>query len=149
MVAAASPELGERLAAAALVSPARTFPGQPGHLRRPWGPGWALVGDAGSWKDPITAHGLTDALRDAELLTRAVVRAEARGAADRYAEYERTRDLLTLPMLRAGDEIAAMAWDDARIAVLLRSLNAAMNEELETILAFDRPQPLAPTAGVA
>ena len=34
----------------------------------PAGPGWALVGDAGYFKDPITAHGITDALRDAELL---------------------------------------------------------------------------------
>ena len=32
------------------------------------GPGWALVGDAGYFKDPITTHGITDALRDAELL---------------------------------------------------------------------------------
>ena len=39
----------------------------PGYLRRSYGPGWALVGDAGYWKDPISAHGLTDALRDAEL----------------------------------------------------------------------------------
>ena len=38
------------------------------------GPGWALVGDAGSFKDPLTAHGITDALRDAELLARAARR---------------------------------------------------------------------------
>ena len=49
------------------------FGGPPGYLRRPWGPGWALVGDAGYWKDPISAHGLTDALRDAELLARAII----------------------------------------------------------------------------
>ena len=51
----------------------RSFAGHPGYLRRAWGPGWALVGDAGYWKDPISAHGLTDAFRDAELLARAVV----------------------------------------------------------------------------
>ena len=60
----------------------RTFAGRPGYIRRPWGPGWALVGDAGYWKDPISAHGLTDALRDAELLARG----HRRGAAGRPPE---------------------------------------------------------------
>jgi 2-polyprenyl-6-methoxyphenol hydroxylase-like FAD-dependent oxidoreductase len=32
------------------------------------GAGWALLGDAGHHKDPITAQGMTDALLDAELL---------------------------------------------------------------------------------
>ena len=54
----------------------RVFAGRrPGLLRRASGPGWALVGDAGYVKDPITAHGLTDALRDAELLGRAIIAA--------------------------------------------------------------------------
>jgi flavin-dependent dehydrogenase len=51
----------------------RAFAGAPGFMRRPFGPGWALVGDAGYFKDPLTAHGITDALRDAELLARAVL----------------------------------------------------------------------------
>ena len=55
------------------VSRFRTFPGQRGFLRRAHGPGWALVGDAGSFKDPSTAHGITDALRDAELLVRVLL----------------------------------------------------------------------------
>jgi flavin-dependent dehydrogenase len=41
--------------------------------RRPWGPGWALVGDAGLHKDPYMALGVRDAFRDAELLTDAIV----------------------------------------------------------------------------
>lgn len=41
-------------------------------FRRPWGPGWALVGDAGYHKDPLTAQGMTDAFRDAELLAGAL-----------------------------------------------------------------------------
>ncbi len=42
-------------------------------MRRSWGPGWALVGDAGYYKDPITTHGMTDALSDAELLADAII----------------------------------------------------------------------------
>ena len=36
-------------------------------MRKAFGGGWALVGDARYFKDPVTAHGITDALRDAEL----------------------------------------------------------------------------------
>ena len=56
----------------------RGYPGQPGVMRQSHGPGWALVGDAGYFKDPITAHGISDALRDAELLARAVIRGSDR-----------------------------------------------------------------------
>lgn len=148
VVAAASPDMGERLRAATLASPVRTFTGQPGHLRRPWGRGWALVGDAGAWKDPISAHGLTDALRDAELLAQSVV-GVLRGKQDEqeaFLDYQLTRDRLTWPILRASDEIAAMRWDEPRVIELLRTLNAAMNHELETIAALlphdrlDRPR---------
>jgi flavin-dependent dehydrogenase len=43
----------------------------PGFYRKPYGPGWALVGDAGHDRDPCTAQGISDAFRDAELLARA------------------------------------------------------------------------------
>ncbi len=52
--------------------------GLPNHLRRPGRPGWALVGDAGYHRDPITGHGISDAFRDAELLaTRSTVSSAA------------------------------------------------------------------------
>ncbi len=130
-----SPEMAERLRAATAPPSTCTFTGQPGYLRRPWGAGWALVGDAGSWKDPVSAHGLTDALRDAELLARAVV-AVHRGEAtepEAYAEYEATRDRLSAPILVAADEVAAFGWDEGRIVELLLDLSEAMGRELEVI----------------
>ncbi len=136
VVAQASSGMGRRLRAATLASPVRTFTGEPGRLLRPWGPGWALVGDAGSWKDPISAHGLTDALRDAELLARAVL-GDLDGRAHAFRGYELVRNRLTVPMLEGSDEIAAMRWDDARIVELLRGLNSAMADELATILDLD------------
>ena len=137
-VADASPDLAERLRTAEPTSPVRTFVGQPGYLRQPWGPGWALVGDAGSWKDPISAHGLTDALRDAELLAGATVRVLAGEAseAEAFGYYQATRDRLTLPILTGSAEIAAMEWDDERIRSLLRELNLAMSDELRVIEKF-------------
>lgn len=42
--------------------------------RKPWGPGWALVGDAGLTMDPISACGISNALRDARFLAQAIQR---------------------------------------------------------------------------
>ena len=61
-----APEFAARVHGATRVAP---FAGTPvtNFFRKPYGPGWALVGDAGYNKDPITAQGITDAFRDAEL----------------------------------------------------------------------------------
>ena len=117
----------------------RTFTGRPGYLRRAWGPGWALVGDAGSWKDPISAHGLTDALRDAELLARAVtaVANGDRSERDALADYQATRDRLTLPLLTAADAIASYAWAQDEIGPLLLQLSSAMADEVDTLATLD------------
>jgi flavin-dependent dehydrogenase len=66
----------------------------PNFYRKPHGPGWALVGDAGCHKDPYMALGISDALRDAELLAAAIVdglggRRVLQGA---LADYERQRN---------------------------------------------------------
>ena len=126
-----SPELAARLAAATAPRVLRTFTGRPGHLRRPWGPGWALVGDAGYFKDPLTAHGLTDALRDAELLARAIVAVVVDEADERevLAGYQRTRDALSAEFFALTDVIAGHRWTDEEIPVLLKRLSAAMSEE--------------------
>ena len=47
----------------------------PNFFRKPFGPGWALIGDAGYIKDPITGQGILDAFRDAELCVAAVTKA--------------------------------------------------------------------------
>ena len=100
----------------------RTFTGRPGLLRRAWGPGWALVGDAGYWKDPLSAHGLTDALRDAELLARAIISAATADEPEpvALADYQSTRDRLSRPMFDAIDVIAGQQWSDDEIGPLLR-----------------------------
>src|SRR5262249_54185211 len=127
--------LAERLADAGGPEGVRTFVGHPGHLREAWGPGWALVGDAGYWKDPISAHGLTDALRDAELLARAVIDAASDCRIERAAlsEYQRTRDRLSLPLFDVVDTIAGMRWTDAEIPALVLAMSASMADEVETL----------------
>ena len=72
----------------------------PNIVRRPYGPGWALVGDASYHQDPLLAQGILDAFRDADLLTESIDRGfsghEALAAA--LADYERRRDEVGLPV---------------------------------------------------
>lgn len=67
-----APELAERMRRGRRVERFRGTADLPNQFRQPHGPGWALVGDAGYHKDPILAQGITDAFRDAELLTEAL-----------------------------------------------------------------------------
>lgn len=134
VLAEAAPLLAVELAAARLVGPVRGFPGIPGYLRAATGPGWALVGDAGWYKDPITAHGITDALRDAELLARAAL-----DGPPALADYERTRDKLSVPLLAVTDRIASYSWDLAELRDLLVELSKAMRPEVDALLALDAP----------
>ena len=73
-LATAAPELWRRVRQSRRLEPYRGFGGHGGFIRKSTGPGWALVGDASYFKDPGTAHGISDALRDAEMLARAIVR---------------------------------------------------------------------------
>ncbi len=71
----------------------------PNFFRKPSGPGWALVGDAGYHKDPILAHGITDAFRDAELLAEAVHAGWSgqQSLEEALAAYEQRRNEAVLP----------------------------------------------------
>jgi flavin-dependent dehydrogenase len=72
----------------------------PSRFRRPFGPGWALVGDAGYLKDPCTAQGITDAFHHAELLAEALDDGlrRRRSFGDALADYERQRNAAAMPM---------------------------------------------------
>jgi 2-polyprenyl-6-methoxyphenol hydroxylase-like FAD-dependent oxidoreductase len=139
LVAEASVETADRLRAGTAPAGVRTFAGRPGFMRRAWGPGWALVGDAGYWKDPLTAHGLTDALRDAELLARAIT-ASMSGEVhetEALAGYQATRDRLSEQLFEVTDRIASHRWTDAEIGPLLRQLSAAMADEVDVLGGLD------------
>jgi 2-polyprenyl-6-methoxyphenol hydroxylase-like FAD-dependent oxidoreductase len=148
LLAEVSPDLGARVAGGTLDGPLRAFPGLPGWLRRPFGPGWALVGDAGYFKDPLTAHGLTDALRDAELLVHAVDEGltGAMPMAAALAGYERVRDDLSRPLLDATDAIASFDWRLPDLQVLHEQLSAAMQDEARFMGALRTPPVRRPLA---
>ena len=138
-----SPELAARVAGSAPSSKLRGFAGLQGFLRRSAGSGWALVGDAGYFKDPLTAHGITDALRDAELLARAVLA----GSDDAVAGYQQTRDGLVRGLLEVTDRIASFEWDLRQVKELHLQLSREMNAEVDLLRNLDETRPASPAGG--
>jgi 2-polyprenyl-6-methoxyphenol hydroxylase-like FAD-dependent oxidoreductase len=69
------PELHAGVEGARREGPVRTMANMRGFFRSAAGPGWALVGDAGHFKDPTPGQGIADALRQSEQLAAAIGRA--------------------------------------------------------------------------
>lgn len=148
LFAAAAPRHLDRLLAASRPGRLHGWSGVPGYVRRSHGPGWALVGDAGYFKDPVTAHGMTDALRDAELLADAAL-AGLSGAApeeDALAEYQRLRDRLSTRLFTATTTVAGFGWDPDQVHRLLREVSAAMTDEVEALQSRPHRQETATVA---
>jgi 2-polyprenyl-6-methoxyphenol hydroxylase-like FAD-dependent oxidoreductase len=82
----------------------------PNFFRKPYGPGWALVGDAAYNKDPITAQGITDAFREAEKCASALHESFSgtRSFDDAMADCQRTRDEYVLPMYEFTTQLATL-----------------------------------------
>jgi 2-polyprenyl-6-methoxyphenol hydroxylase-like FAD-dependent oxidoreductase len=104
-------DLGDRVRDGIRAERFRATPDLPNLFRVPCGPGWALVGDAGVVMDPVTAQGITNAFRDAELLADAVAGAIAAGPTrlDRALHaYWRQRDKAVRPMYDFTVRLAAL-----------------------------------------
>jgi flavin-dependent dehydrogenase len=142
LLAAAAPGLVERVVSAAPASRMHGWAGIPGFMRRSWGPGWALVGDAGYFKDPITTHGITDALRDAELLADAILDALAGVVSEGVglARYEAMRGHLSSELFDVTERVASYAWDLDEIRILLRQVSSAMSAEVEHVHSLPSPR---------
>ena len=129
------PDLWRALSAGTTAGPIRSWPGVPGQFRKPYGPGWALVGDAGYFKDPFAAHGISDAFRDAELLTEATVTGD-------FPRYEGLRDELSRPLFDVLEQIAGYDWDLDSLPGLHLQLSQAMRDE-EAAVRTLAPEALA------
>jgi len=105
----------------------------PNFFRRPYGPGWALVGDAGYIKDPITAQGIQDAFRDAELCVDALDETfrGARPYDEAMSAYQAARDTDAMPMYEFTCELATLEPPPPDLVQLLSAINGnqeAMDE---------------------
>ena len=146
--------LRERAAAGFRAERLRTTPDLPARIHVPHGPGWALAGDAGLVLDPVSAHGISNALRDAELLARAVVdglgglgggRAGGLGAA--LAGYHRQRDAAARPMFELTARTARLDPLSRAERLLYGSLAGRPAEISRFFGALSGTEPLRPYFG--
>jgi flavin-dependent dehydrogenase len=119
------PELAERLRAATRQD-RFWFGGVPNFFRTPHGPGWALVGDAGYTKDPVTAQGISDALWGAERCATALDEAlsGSRPFADALGDYQRERDDAAGPIYEFTAQLASFEEPPAEMQQLLAATAA-------------------------
>jgi flavin-dependent dehydrogenase len=125
------PALAQRLDGCRQATKVRSATGISSYFRRSTGPGWALAGDAGHFKDPVTAQGIRDALRYGRRLGEVagplLDDAAALDRALRTWERERERDCLEIyqwtnllargePMSPLEIELYRAAQDDPRLA---------------------------------
>jgi flavin-dependent dehydrogenase len=114
--------------------------GMSNHIRKPVGPGWALVGDAGYHRDAITGHGISDAFRDADLLATAldlVLRGDAdEGSA--LANYHAARDDQLREIFEITCELTTFPPTD-RFIELQKQLGNAIDAQAGILAA--RPLP--------
>jgi flavin-dependent dehydrogenase len=80
--------------------------------------------------DPITAHGITNALRDAELLARAIIEG------GRFTEYQTARDDLSLEFFEVSDRVASLDWDIPTVQQYHRMMSKEMGREEEALVAM-------------
>ena len=140
VIAESAPDVAARLSGAKLDGKLRFFPGMRGFLRQPHGHGWALVGDAGYMTDPITAHGITNALRDADILARTI----AEG--DRLSRFQAARDDLSLKFFEISDRVASLDWDIQTVQRYHQMMSEEMGREEDAIVAgFEQEPDRAPS----
>ncbi len=97
----------------------------PNYFRKPFGRGWALVGDAGYNKDFITAQGMHDAFRDAELCATALDQSFSGASSFEVAMggYQSTRDTQVLPMYELTCEFATLEPPPPELQQLLGAVH--------------------------
>jgi 2-polyprenyl-6-methoxyphenol hydroxylase-like FAD-dependent oxidoreductase len=119
-----APEFAERVRGAKRAAP---FAGAAvtNYFRKPYGPGWTLVGDAGYNKDPITAQGISDAFRDAEHCAMALDQTftGARSFDDAMSECQRARDQHVLPMYEFTCQLATLEPPPPQMQQLFRAIH--------------------------
>jgi len=131
VLAATALDIADEVADSVRVERFRFTPGITSFLRTPVGPGWVLVGDAGFTKDPLSAHGISCALRDAEFAADAII--AGLDSPDRETSaglrYAALRDRFAVPLLRETAALASYEWTVSEASTLMRSLGQLSDEE--------------------
>ncbi|HEY3485768.1 MAG TPA: hypothetical protein VGK49_10310, partial [Ilumatobacteraceae bacterium] len=140
MLAEVDPDLAARYVASDPIEPLRTFVGEPSFIRQAGGAGWALVGDAGVFTDPMSAHGMTSAFRDAELCAVAAV-SYLDGCVDEdeaWRHYASERDEVARPMIDVIDDVVAYEHPLELVEQRHLALSKIMRAEARAVMAGPR-----------
>jgi flavin-dependent dehydrogenase len=105
--------------------------------RRPVGPGFALIGDAGHFKDFVTGHGMTDAFLDAENLKEAILD----GREEAYLHYWRKRDVESLPLHYDSLQQGAVGFNGPLMRWVIDHVSRRPDLVDRPPLVFDRKLP--------
>lgn len=102
----------------------------PNFFRKPYGAGWALVGDAGYHKDPITAQGITNSFSHAEMLAEALDEGFSgrRQMEKALADYERRRNEEVMPMFEYTCQLGKLELPPPEMTHLFAALQGNQNE---------------------
>jgi len=140
-----APEFAERIRGAKRESGFVGAGDLAGYFRKPYGPGWALVGDAGYHKHPITAFGITDAFRDAEAVAGALddTFAERRPFEDAMADYQSARDEHALPIYGFTNDFAKLEPPPPEMQQLIGAMqgNQDAQDGFVSVMAGTVPAP--------
>jgi 2-polyprenyl-6-methoxyphenol hydroxylase-like FAD-dependent oxidoreductase len=114
------------------------------YFRTPFGPGWALVGDAGYNKDFITAQGIQDAFLDADLCATALdeIFSGARPFDTAMREYQSARDARVVPMYEFTCQLATLEPpppEMQRLLAAMRGNQAAQDGFMRTCAGVTSP----------
>jgi flavin-dependent dehydrogenase len=139
-----APEFAERVRAAKREAPFRGA-GVPNFFRKPFGGGWALVGDAGYTKDPVTAWGMSDAFRDAALCSTALDQwfAGTQPFDEAMSAYQQQRDEHSLPMFGVTCNFATLEPPPPEMQQVLKATSAKQDsqDQFVSMMAGTLPVP--------
>jgi flavin-dependent dehydrogenase len=127
-IAFCDPEIGELVLAGKREEPFKACGHMPAFHHELWGPGWVLVGDAGSFKDQVTAIGITHAFRDAELVTQFIHKAFA-------GEMTMDSALANYTSVRSADYV-----DYFNLVCQLAEMNVYSKAEIEFFYSIHKDQ---------
>jgi flavin-dependent dehydrogenase len=140
-----APAFAERLRGAHRETRLKAVGDLRGFFRKPYGPGWALVGDAGYHKDPITAFGITDAFRDAEAASSAIDDSLSgrRSYEDAMAAWHQARDAESLPVYGFTCDFAKIEPPPLEMLQLIGAVSqsAEASDDFVSVMAGTLPAP--------
>jgi 2-polyprenyl-6-methoxyphenol hydroxylase-like FAD-dependent oxidoreductase len=128
------PELSEALSRGRRVAPVQLMTNWHGFFRQAAGPGWALLGDAGHFKDPTPGQGISDALVQAKSMAKAIERSFADGDERHLRHWWRRRDRDAWQMYWFAQDMA----DPTGSPLLIDAFNARVAADPELVLRMMR-----------